>query len=280
MLKIHFLNVGKGNCTIIDFPTGHLTVIDTDNSRNSDENDLTDPVDYIKKVFPDRDIFRLIITHPDMDHLSGMEEMDSNFSIINFWDTENNKKMSDKELDDSPYDKEDWKTYQKYRTSETSPKALFLHRNGTGDYWNEDGIKIISPSKSLVKRANESGEYNHLSYVLSVSYNGYKILIGGDATVAAWNEIEEELGSNTLKADLFLAPHHGSKYNVNKEVFEHIEPDYVVVSVIQGGDYDYNYYSTLAKKNVLSTKHYGNITFHINDNGNVEHIYVEKNGGR
>lgn len=280
MLKIHFINVGKGNCTIIDFPSGRLTVIDTDNSRNSDENDLTDPIDYIKEKFPNRDIFRLIITHPDMDHLSGMEEIDTNFSIINFWDTENNKKMSDKELDDSSYDKEDWKTYQKYRISETSPKALFLYRNGTGDYWNGDGIKILSPSKSLVKKANESGEYNHLSYVLSVNYNGYKILIGGDATIAAWNEIEEELGSSILKADLFLAPHHGSKHNINKEVFKHIDPDYVVVSVIRGVDYDYNYYSTLAKKRVLSTKYYGNITFHINNKGNVENIYVEKNGDK
>ena len=103
MLKIHFINVGKGNCTVIDFPSGNLTVIDTDNSRNSDENDLTDPVEYIKEKFPNRPIFRLIVTHPDMDHLSGMEEIDNNFSVLNFWDTENNKKLSDEDLDNAPY---------------------------------------------------------------------------------------------------------------------------------------------------------------------------------
>jgi len=279
MLKIHFINVGKGNCTVIDFPSGNLTVIDTDNSRNRDENDLTDPVDFIKKKFPNKKrIFRLIITHPDMDHLSGMEEIDDNFDIANFWDTENDKKVSNEDLDNAPYyDKEDWKTYQKFRKSESEPKCLSLYRNSTGDYWNEDGIKILSPSKSLVEKANDSGEYNHLSYVLSINYNGYKILLGGDATVAAWNNIYANVDTKDLKADLFLAPHHGSKHNVNKDVFKAIDPDYVVVSVIRKVDYDYDYYSRLAKKEVLSTKHYGTISFHINKKGKIKQIIVEKN---
>jgi beta-lactamase superfamily II metal-dependent hydrolase len=278
MLKIHFINVGKGNCTVIDFPSGHLTVVDTDNSRNTEENDLTDPIDFIKKQYPNRDIFRLIITHPDMDHLSGMEEIAENFKIYNFWDTENNKTLTQVDLDKAPYyEKEDWKTYQKFRKSTENPKCLNLYRNGSGDYWNSDNIKILSPSKALVKKANDSGEYNHLSYVIAINYNGTKILLGGDATIAAWNEIFEEIGKDALKADIFLAPHHGSTYNVNKEVFQHIDPKYVVVSVIKNVDYDYAYYSTLAKTQVLSTKHFGNISFHIDDKGKIEKIYVEKN---
>jgi competence protein ComEC len=278
MLKIHFINVGKGNCTVIDFPSGHLTVIDTDNSRNTDENDLTDPIDFIKKQYPNRDIFRLIITHPDMDHLSGMEEIAENFKIYNFWDTENNKTLTQADLDKAPYyEKEDWKTYQKFRKSTENPKCLNLYRNGNGDYWNSDNIKILSPSKALVKKANDSGKYNHLSYVISINYNGTKILLGGDATIAAWTEIFEELGKDALKADIFLAPHHGSTYNVNKDVFQHIDPKYVVVSVIKKVEYDYAYYSTLAKNKVLSTKHYGNISFHIDDKGTIEKIYFEKN---
>jgi beta-lactamase superfamily II metal-dependent hydrolase len=213
-----------------------------------------------------------------MDHLSGMEEIAENFKIYNFWDTENNKTLTQVDLDKAPYyEKEDWKTYQKFRKSTENPKCLNLYRNGSGDYWNSDNIKILSPSKALVKKANDSGEYNHLSYVIAINYNGTKILLGGDATIAAWNEIFEEIGKDALKADIFLAPHHGSTYNVNKEVFQHIDPKYVVVSVIKNVDYDYAYYSTLAKTQVLSTKHFGNISFHIDDKGKIEKIYVEKN---
>ena len=278
MLKIHFINVGKGSCTIIDFPNGHLTVVDTDNSRNTDENDLTDPIDFLKKHYPNKDIFRLIITHPDMDHLSGIEEISKNFKIYNFWDTEHNKTLTQADLDKAPYyEKEDWKTYQNFRKCTENPKCLNLYRNSIGNYWNSDNIKILSPSKALVKKANEGGEYNHLSYVISINFNGTKILLGGDATTEAWDEILSELGEDELKADIFLAPHHGSKYNVNKNVFNHIEPKYEVVSVIKSVDYDYDYYNTLARKQVLSTKHNGNITFHVNDNGKIENIYLEKN---
>jgi beta-lactamase superfamily II metal-dependent hydrolase len=147
MLKIHFINVGKGNCTVIDFPSGHLTVIDMDNSRWSEENDLTDPIDFLKEKYPNRNIFRLIITHPDMDHLSGMQELDENRTIINFWDTENNKVLSQKELDESPYEANDWKTYQKYRKSSSNPKCLNVYRNESKDIWNTDDIQILSPSK-------------------------------------------------------------------------------------------------------------------------------------
>lgn len=32
-LKIHFLNVGRGDCTIVEFPSGHVGVIDIDNLK-------------------------------------------------------------------------------------------------------------------------------------------------------------------------------------------------------------------------------------------------------
>ena len=280
MLKIHFINVGKGNCTIIDFPNGHLTVIDTDNSRWSEENDLTDPIDFLKREYPNRDIFRLIITHPDMDHLSGLEKIDKYFTVYNFWDTENNKVLTQRELDESHYEAEDWKIYQRYRKSTSNPKCLNVYRNESKDFWNTDNIQILSPSKSLVNKANETGEYNHLSYVLMINYKGYKILIGGDATIEAWDEIYEEVGAGVLKANLFLAPHHGSTHSVNKDVFKHIAPEYVVVSVIRKVEYDRDYYASLAKKGVLSTKHYGNIGFYINDLGKIEKITVEKNADK
>jgi hypothetical protein len=37
MMKVHFLNVGHGDCTIIEHPTGRLTVIDINNGTDVDE---------------------------------------------------------------------------------------------------------------------------------------------------------------------------------------------------------------------------------------------------
>jgi competence protein ComEC len=35
MLRIHFLNVGHGDCTIISHPSGRLTMIDINNSKTT-----------------------------------------------------------------------------------------------------------------------------------------------------------------------------------------------------------------------------------------------------
>ncbi len=277
MLKAHFLNVGKGNCTIIEFPSGRLTMIDIDNSRVNDDNPLTDPMDYYINKFGRKALFRFILSHPDMDHMSGLNLLANEISILNFWDTENNKIISDEDWDNSPYDRDDWKKYQEFRRSEEDPKCLFLYQNSESECcWTQDGITILSPTEKLVELANETGEYNHLSYVLMVTYSNLRVLIGGDATIEAWDEIFKKFGVDGLRANIFLAPHHGSKNNINKDVFEYINPDYVIVSVAEGVDYDYNYYNKLAKKSVLSTKYYGTITLEIRPNGKYQ-IFVERN---
>jgi competence protein ComEC len=283
-MDIHFVNVGKGNCSIIDFPTReHLTIVDIDNSRHTEGNELTCPIDYLEEHFKGRSIHRFILTHPDMDHMSGLHELHSKYSISNFWDTENDKTLTMAAIKKSPfYSEDDWKTYKKISESQSKPKALKVLRKESRDFWNVNNITVLSPSSHLIKLSKDCADthpdkYNHLSYVLRIDYAGVRILFGGDATVAAWDNILAECGKESLKADIFLAPHHGSKNNVNEEVFKHIAPDYVIVSVDQGVDYDYKYYTSLAKRRVLSTKHYGNIELSIKEDGSYLPFKVERN---
>jgi len=108
MLGVHFLNVGKGNCTILDFPSGRLSMIDIDNSRISgDEEVLTDPIEYLLSNFKNPELFRFVLTHPDMDHMSGLDELANKVFIRNFWDTKHNKTISEDDWKSSSYNKED-----------------------------------------------------------------------------------------------------------------------------------------------------------------------------
>jgi hypothetical protein len=175
-LKVHFLNVGGGDCTIIQFPSGRVAVVDIDNLRvldretrtqvledyrstasyqlakargerlsfleqqflRKEEEKLTDPLAYYDiHIGKDTDIFRFIVTHPDMDHMTGLHrlhEQDSNKSVLNFWHTGkhdfNLADTTDQEWDDSPYDKRDWETYKKLRMGET-PKSLQKYQGAT-----------------------------------------------------------------------------------------------------------------------------------------------------
>jgi beta-lactamase superfamily II metal-dependent hydrolase len=257
-------------------------MLDIDNSRLEGEDGLTDPVAYLKKEYPNRGLFRFILTHPDMDHMSGLHELSQGVAISNFWDTENTKSFADSDWENSPYDRADWDAYQRMRASANNPRCIRLLQDATSECcWTQDGVRILAPTAKLVQLGNEGDEpeFNHLSYVLRVSHAGRTILFGGDATVEAWDEIKATCGAAALKADIFVAPHHGSKYNVNETVFKDIAPDYVIVSVATGVDYDYTYYDSLAAKAVLSTKHYGTMKMTVKDDGTYLPITVEKNGG-
>ena len=280
MLICDFVNVGKWNCTVIKFPSGRLSVIDIDNSLIDDKEDiLQDPIEFIQNEYPQDDIFRFILTHPDMDHMSGLHELNKIKSFQNFWDTNHDKVLDPDKDDFGPYNVNDWLSYQKLRKSENSPKTLRLYRDSTSDCcWEADNIRILSPSKNLdnlshIADENDSDKYNHISYVLRVEYNGAVILLGGDATKAAWREIYQHYhgrGEETiLKADIFLAPHHGSPSNIEEEVFKFIDPDYVIISDHRGHKYDYKFYNSIAKKQVYSTKHNGNIKVILEPVGNT-----------
>lgn len=164
MMKVHFLNVGHGDCTIIEHPSGRVTVIDINNAQTLDAQStraivesfnfsiseetinritgkntafqflsergydiqLTDPIAYLKQLLPNRTIFRYIQTHPDLDHMRGLTGLQQEFEILNFWDTSNTK--SDPEFRGEA-DRQDWETYQRLRRSKASPKGLYFNRN-------------------------------------------------------------------------------------------------------------------------------------------------------
>src|SRR6266516_2149925 len=138
MTRIHFLNVGHGDCTIIEHASGNITMIDINNSDSLDDDTrqelaeeygitgaayatrtylsdllgqsfrkkylaeagyeipLTDPVDYFKQNWPGRSIFRYIQTHPDCDHMRGLNRLrEERIPILNFWDTANTRKVTE-----------------------------------------------------------------------------------------------------------------------------------------------------------------------------------------
>jgi len=278
-ITFHFLNVGKGNCTIIEFPSERLSVIDVDDSRVISDYDrtlmekagkarLTNPIDYITSKFKDREIFRFILTHPDMDHMSGIKGLFKGKYVRNFWDTENDKYIDPDTWENSPYDREDWNFYQNVRQSDENPIVLKIYRDAEADCcWTKDSIRILAPTESLVKEANENEDWDHLSYVLMIEYAGRKILLGGDATKKSLEDIIEYYGEGYLESNVLFAPNHGSANHISKEILDVINPDLIVVSVAEGVDYARDLYSRYGS--VLSTKYYGNTLVKIKDTGEI-----------
>ena len=151
MMKIHFLNVGHGDCTIVEFPSGRLMMIDINNSKSLPEADeealaeskgvslhdfryrrsqlikgefrsweeyykslLVDPADYFAEHFPGKGVFRYIQTHPDMDHMSGLHRIfwQDKVGIENFWDVDHDKELEESDFEHSKFSHLDWLVYK------------------------------------------------------------------------------------------------------------------------------------------------------------------------
>jgi competence protein ComEC len=312
-LKVHFLNVGRGDCTIIEFPSGHVGIVDIDylkvldpNTREEllqeyresldylvakalgrapyqaeaaflakEEAKLTDPFAYYDMHIGEyRDVFRMVVTHPDMDHMTGLyrlHELESYKSITNFWHTGfhdfNLANTTDEEWAKSPYDKRDWETYKRLRRSTVSPKALQKYQGDTGEYWTQDGVEIWAPTPGLEKLAVERDEPNILSLIMKISHAGRSIVLGGDATAdETWSTIYPYLDLSGI--DVLKASHHGRKSGYYGPAVKEMSPWLTITSVGEkehDATENYRRYSNYT----VSLRRAGDIQITIEDSGRL-----------
>jgi len=175
------------------------------------------PVSYVNNLGV-TSIHRFILTHPDMDHMDGIETFFNEFSPVNFWDTDNREVKEFGTGFNGGYNEDDWKFYVRLRDNgqAENPKRLVIYTGQSGQFWNEgkdgelgDGIHVIAPTPGLLQDAHNRDDYNDCSYVLLYRTNGYRILFAGDSHDSTWNYILENHELDVTDIDLLVAPHHG-----------------------------------------------------------------------
>lgn len=249
---VHFLNVKEGDCSIIEHPVGHNTVIDVCNAKEETESTkLLEEVykslrsqqgNHQQKSYPvnpiiymkDRgmsSVFRFILSHPDMDHMDGIKAFFDEFGPNNFWDIENKKEIDF--ISGSPYNKEDWEFYKKLRKGDVEGVTkLNLLCGAEGQYYNKnsageaggDGLRILSPNQELIKDAIEVDDYNDCSYVIKYQSNAGKIIFAGDSHDKTWDYILDKYADDVADADLLIAPHHGRKSGRSYKFLDIVKP--------------------------------------------------------
>lgn len=254
MVQIHFLNVGKGDCTWIKHANGANTVIDVSlatsdellkakdpvtemfsariNSVKGNFNQAASPENPIKYLqrFGVHSIFRFILSHPDMDHMDGMKSFFDVFKPTNFWDTKNNKPKPNFKKP-CRYSEEDWDFYQSIRGNKDNPKCLYLHSGAQGKYFNEsddsrshNSLHVLSPKDTLIEEANKHENYNDCSYVLLYKTCGFKILFCGDAGNKTFEHLLASHKADISNIDLLIAPHHGRRGDIDFSFLDTMKP--------------------------------------------------------
>ena len=190
----------------------------------------TNPIDYLANMSK-WDIWRFILSHPDMDHLDGFNALLDEFNVQHFWHSEAKRDKPDFS-DDGGYKEEDWDRYQKViDDDEANTKLIHAQAGDRFKYANEDDVggvgdnlHILAPNSELIDRANESQEFNDASYVVLFDSEIGKVLLTGDAHDETWEYVKENYKEEVSDVTLLIAPHHGRKSGRSFKFLDYVNP--------------------------------------------------------
>ena len=237
MSRIKSYSVGNGDMFYIDHNSDNFTIIDC---CLSDEN-RRGILEEVYRLRTNKGITRFISTHPDEDHIQGLEYLDTKLGILNFYCVQNNTKKDD-ESD----------SFRRYRTLHDSQKAFYL-RQGCSRYWmnlsnderDTSGINILWPDlqnddfKDALQRASEGDSPNNISPIVKYSLrNGVTALWMGDLETDFMEAIKHDI--QLPNVDVLFAPHHGrASGKVPHKMLNELAPKIVVVGEAPSGDLTY-----------------------------------------
>jgi competence protein ComEC len=209
-LKITFLYVGQGDCTLIETPDGSNILIDCgmkDLFSNSGES----IVPFLKRKGI-RQIDLLILTHLHYDHIGGIEDILNSFTIKRIIDngsTENNNLI---------------RNMKKLINDYKIPREKIF----SGDFIEGYGglrFFFLNPQKDDTLYSNEHSK----SIVLKLKYENTEVIFIGDLNIEGETNISGIYGS-FLKANILKVSHHGSKNASSIPFLINCKPEYAVIS--------------------------------------------------
>lgn len=304
MPKVHFVNVSPGDCTIIEHVSGRVTVMDICDGNKQDTaleesskaiqlhkveskrvsgnfrmcDYRTNPVNYLEGLGV-KSIFRFVLSHPDMDHMDGLDALAKKYDIYNFWDTGSRREKPT--FEGFRYKEQDWDRYAQMRDGKNPDTGSKIRRAGDAfSYANRtsegdsggDGLHILAPTVQLVDDADESDDVNDGSYVLLYRSMGGKILLPGDAHDKTFEHIRKNNLKDVQNCAFMLAPHHGRDSGRDYAFLDDIRPTVTLIGCSPSEYIDYRQWSQRGLEYVMSNQA-GNVVLEISEK--VIDVFVE-----
>jgi competence protein ComEC len=208
-MNVHFVDVGQGDATYIELPSGQNVLIDGGPSG-------TTIVNFLKSKGITK-IDHVVLTHPHSDHYMGLLKVFSEFEVKNFYDTKmNNLKAAGDE------------SLRELAKNEYGCKTQYPE---VGEYLNWDShvrVKVLN-SCSEKMESKRSDEVNNCSIVLRLYYNQTGVLLTGDIEASIENAITRVFKSG-LESHVLKVSHHGSKYSSSAKFLARVRPAVAVIS--------------------------------------------------
>ena len=242
--QIHFLYVGEGDSFVIKYYSqtekkDFLFIVDAGEGVSLIKK-KTDVVQYIKSLMGKEEenkeekitINGVILTHPHHDHYWNMKDVFTNFDVEKFFYYKKIEDYQNIKFEDYISSLQYKKKIEPFYSNEHGKKVFKnMGDKGRYDVLFDDGVLGIYAIGPAISHDN----FNDDSIVLFISYKGLRLLLMGDAGVAAEKELIESwkdpLGVINIKdVDLIKIGHHGHHSSSCKEFVNFVKPKNVVNS--------------------------------------------------
>lgn len=242
-LVVDYLNVGKGDCILIQSKT-HAYLIDTGYEETADEVTAFLESKNIKKLDG------MIITHYDKDHIGGAKDIVKKFDVNVIYMPKYDGTGSKYQKFMDKLDKWDKLNLISYVTDKVSIEF--------------DGITMdIYPARETFTEDD-----NNNSLVTKIVNNDDSFLFAGDIED---DRISELLGDSMIKADVLKVPYHGRLEDNTIQFVDEVAPEYAIITCESESEAAASLIYELEKLNV---KYYfncnGNIRCESDGTGNIK----------
>lgn len=310
-LKVHFVDVGQGDCTLVQFPDGKTAIID---GGENDAEVKAAIIEYIDENFDESFKYfdYALLTHSDSDHCGSLDDVLAAYPARVSYrpNVEANKDGyvdPGKSALSSDAKTKDTAAYKNCIEAMYKPNADFTPVVHVTD--PEDESQTIKGGEgdgaySLTFYSPLSAKYtdwNNYSPIMILEYKGYRFALSGDAEKENEKEFVERVAEaktdgKTDKYDIFTddytvhvikAGHHGSRTSTSQAYIDAITtPEgaaaaYYVISCGEGNEYGHPHSETIKRlndmgvpeSNVLRTDEDGDFMLSVRNDGGTFKLF-------
>lgn len=207
-LEITTFDVGNADCFLIKTPDKKYIMIDT--GRPGYKGGKSQAEFVVLKYLKDNGIKNfdsLIITHFDNDHAGGADDLINNLKINKLYVNDlNHKSIS---------------ALKSYNASIKNNVKIIKSDNAQIVY-NANNLSITNFTPQETNNDNDN------SIITLLKYNNFSMLFTGDASSESLHSISPKLPENIT---VLKVPHHGALGGIDREIVQHLNPKYAIISV-------------------------------------------------
>ncbi len=251
-LRVEILAVGSGSAHLIRLPGGHTLLYDMGARPPYDIQRWT-----LGPLLARSNIYRidaLLLSHPDLDHFSGVPDLLSRQWVRRVLTTGLFDLLC---LPDSP----SGRLLQQLESHGFTPQSIGRGErlSGTGDAHVE--CLWPPPPDDLPSTLTT----NDASMVLRITFGGRRILLTGDIEDYAQRQLIDE---TDLRADVLVLPHHGAVTTFTRSFIQAVNPTWCIRSSGQhDADTRTGLLDALQHRRYLNTAEHGDITITLTSEG-------------